>query len=93
MLFTRCIILGLAALAATRPVREEQGHLQAVKARAARANTKRALEGYDPQLKAQSVYARAIERLQATFAVQLKEKGIPLGGTLLLESVRIEEPP
>lgn len=93
MLFTRCIILGLAALAATHPVREEQGHLRVVKARAARANTKRALEGYNPQLKAQGVYARAIERLKATFAAKRKGKGIPLGGTVLLESVRIEEPP
>lgn len=90
MLFTRCIILGLAALAATHPVHEEQGNLQAVKARPVRANTKRALEGYDPQLQAQGVYARAIERLKATFAAQRKDKGIPLDGTLLLESIRIK---
>lgn len=86
MLFTQVTILALAVLAATHPDHEEEEHLQAVKARAARVKTKRALEGCAPQLEAQGVRARAMERRKTTFDAQRMARGIPLDSRLCFQS-------
>ncbi|KAK7705305.1 hypothetical protein SLS64_008142 [Diaporthe eres] len=78
MLFTQVTVLAFAVLAATHPGHEDPGYLQAVRARAARTNTKRALEGCTSRLEAQGVRARAMERRKATFDAQRMAKGIPL---------------
>ncbi|KAJ0119064.1 hypothetical protein J7T55_013299 [Diaporthe amygdali] len=78
MLFTKSILLGLAALAVGHPGHEEEERLQAVNARAATARTRRALEGCTSQLEARGVYARAMERRRAAVEAHRIAKRIPL---------------
>ena len=80
MLFTKAILLSLAALAAAHPGHEEEEHRQAIRSRAERANNKRALAACADKLEARGVYARANERRRATLEAHRKAKRIPLDG-------------
>ena len=85
MLFTQVTILALAALAATRPIHDEE-HLQVLEARAAGANTKRTLESCASQLEAQGVLARAMERRKGIFDAHRTVNENPLDSGLYFQS-------
>lgn len=76
-MFTKVMILALAALAATHPVHDEGKHLQVVESSVTRANTNRTLEDCAPYLEAQGVNARAMERRKATFNAHRAAWGRP----------------
>lgn len=80
MLFTKAVLLGLAALATAHPGHEEDEYRQAIRSRAERANNKRALDACASKLEARGVYARANERRRATLETHRKAKRIPLDG-------------
>lgn len=96
MLFTKVVILGLAALVAAHPGHEEAEYRHAVESRAnARAN-RRALEGCAAKLQERGVTTRAVERRKAAVAKHRKAKRIPVDGVFcstpfpLLSSVPID---
>lgn len=76
MIFTKTMILSLAALAAAHPGHEKEEHLQAIKARDAHVSNKRALENCAAKLEARGVSARAMERRRAAVTAQRKAKRI-----------------
>lgn len=88
MLFTQVMILALAALAAARPIHDEDESLQVVDARVTRANTNRTLEDCAPYLEAQGVNARAIERRKATFNAHRAAWGRPWDSMPCFRSVK-----
>lgn len=89
MLFSKITCLGLAALAIAHPGLEDEEYHQALKARAERAESKRALQNCASKLEARGVDARAIERRKATMEAHRKAKRVPVDGKLT-ESISLE---
>ncbi|KAI0126769.1 extracellular dioxygenase [Xylariales sp. AK1849] len=78
MLFTKPIILALAALAAAHPGHEEEEHRRAIETRSQHAATKRALGNCAASLESRGVMKRGIERRAAEMAKQRIARRIPV---------------
>lgn len=80
MLFTKAIILAIAALAVAHPGHEDEERRQAIKSRAERATKKRALEGCASKLETRGINSRAIERRKGAVEAHRKAKRVPVNG-------------